>query len=209
MPYRLLRPVHVERGRTYPLLVIFHGSGAIGTDNTSQIGALAKQWASPSMREQYPAFVLIPQFRERSANYIDNVSHGTPLLDEAMALIEETIATLPVDRSRVYAIGFSMGGSAVWNAITLRPGLFDAAVSVAGVPNRAAFAHLGDTRLLLVHGEADTENPYVAARAAYDVAPQERVEFWSYPGLAHEFPQELLTSDKLARWLWNAGVPAG
>ena len=33
LPYRVLRPSRLQEGRSYPLVVQFHGSGGIGTDN--------------------------------------------------------------------------------------------------------------------------------------------------------------------------------
>jgi predicted peptidase len=203
LPYRLLRPAEVRAGELYPLVVIFHGSGAIGTNNVDQLGPFAKSWATPAMRARHPAFVLVPHFATRSAVYTPEGSHPTDSLRNALRGIDELQRTLPIDPHRIYAAGFSMGGSAVWNAIALRPGLFSAAVIVAGVPNRDALAVLGQTRLLLIHGDADTENPYAAARAAYEAAPKDRVAFWRYRGLGHEFPLELITSTKLADWLFR------
>lgn len=205
LPYRLLRPSHIERGRTYPLIVLFHGSGAIGTDNVSQIGPLAKSWATPAMRERHPAFVLVPQFAGRSAVYRDAgtpaaTSTGTKLLDAALALVDETVRTLPIDERRICAIGFSMGGSAVWNALALRPDRFAAAVAVSGVPNAAALRR-GRTRLLLVHGDADEENPFAATLGVYDSRWTRRVELWQYRGLGHEFPPDLIVGTELADWL--------
>lgn len=203
MQYRLLRPADSVAAKRHPLVVIFHGSGAIGTDNVSQIGPFAKSWATPAMRSRFPAFVLVPQFSTRSAVYDNGSSTATPALHTALALVEQLAAELPVDRTRVYAVGFSMGGSAVWNALALKPSLFTAAVSVAGVPNRDALARLGSTRLLLVHGDRDEENPYAAARAAYEAAPAGRVELWQYAGMAHEFPQDLIVEPRLAAWLFE------
>jgi predicted peptidase len=202
LQYRLMAPPRVIAGQSYPLVVVFHGSGAIGTDNLAQIGPLAKSWAAPERRAQFPAYVLIPQFSQRSAIYANGSSTATPQLHVAFALVEQMKRELPVDASRIYALGFSMGGSAVWNALALKPGLFARAVSVAGVPNRDALAVLGDTRFLLVHGDADIENPYTDARAAYEVADKSRVDFWTYPGLGHEFPQELIATPRLAEWLF-------
>lgn len=205
IPYRLLRPRPIEPDRTYPLVVIFHGSGAIGTDNVSQIGPLAKSWATPAMRERHPAFVLVPQFSGRSAVYRDAgtpnaTSSATNLLRAALMLIDEMVRTLPVDEQRVSAIGFSMGGSAVWNALVLRPELFASAAIVAGVPNPEAL-HRSSTRLLLVHGDADEENPFSAALRAYEQAGSRRIEFRQYRGLAHDFPPDLIATDALKEWL--------
>ena len=57
LPYRLLAPASMEPGRRYPLVVQFHGSGAIGSDNRAQIeGDLAaRAWAVPVLRARYPA----------------------------------------------------------------------------------------------------------------------------------------------------------
>jgi predicted peptidase len=206
IPYRLLRPSNVEPGRTYPLVVIFHGSGAIGTDNVSQVGPYAKSWATPLMRERYPAFVLVPQFSSRSAVYTGTgaatTSQPTDLLREALVAIEDVKRTLPIDPRRVYAVGFSMGGSAVWSSLVLRPDLFSAAVSVAGVPT-PELRTLGRTRLLLVHGDADDENPFDAALAAHEALAPRQVEFWRYEGLGHEFPLDLLVGTGIAEWLFR------
>src|ERR1700754_4600631 len=71
IPYRLLRPLTTHKDKTtkYPLVLILHSSGAIGTDNTSQLGILAKLWAQPAIRNKYPAYVVAPQFSRRSSNY--------------------------------------------------------------------------------------------------------------------------------------------
>ncbi|HEX9983964.1 MAG TPA: alpha/beta hydrolase-fold protein [Thermoanaerobaculia bacterium] len=201
LPYRLLRPP--ADGRPYPLVVIFHGSGAIGTDNRSQIGPVAKNWASDAVRRAYPAYVLVPQMPSRSADYVDDAtigrrSVGTETLTATLDLVEMVRGRERVDR--LYAIGFSMGGSAVWNALRWKPGLFSAVVIVAGVPNPDALALLGNTRVLLVHGDADTENPFAAAWATYQLAPR-KLELWRFRGVEHEFPRQLIGTTELAEWL--------
>jgi predicted peptidase len=209
--YRLLRPSSIVEGRRYPMVVIFHGSGAIGTDNTSQIGPLAKSWATPLMSSRYPAFVLVPQFSDRSSVYegmpeASATSRPTQSLRDALELIVSLHSELPVERRKVVAIGFSMGGSAVWNALVLKPGLFSSAAIVAGVPNRDALSRLGSTRLLLIHGDADRENPFAAALAAYRAAPKHKVEFWQYESLGHDFPADLIAGTDLAEWLLRTGA---
>lgn len=197
LPYRLLRPA--GRG-PHPLVVLFHGSGAIGNDNRSQIGAVARSWATDDARGRYPAFVLVPQFPARSSNY-SPYAQGTELLRAALELVHHIRETENVDAKRVYAMGFSMGGSAIWNALEWEPGLFARAAIVAGVPT-ADLPNLDQTALLLVHGDQDVENPFTLAWNAHLRAP-DRIEFWRYPGLAHEFPQELIDSDRLRDWLFR------
>lgn len=205
LPYRILRPSARAGAGPFPLLVIFHGSGAIGTDNLAQVGPLAKHWATAETQSRFPAVVLIPQFPARTANYAPGAdglprSQPTPELIAGLELVEHARATERV--REVFAIGFSMGGSAIWSALVLKPSLFDAAAIVAGVPNPDAFRSLHGRRVLLVHGDADRENPFDAAWAAYQHAGGQ-MDFWRFSGLAHEFPGSLIVSDDLARWLWK------
>jgi predicted peptidase len=205
LPYRLLRPAGGPADGPYPLVVIFHGSGAIGTDNRSQIGAVAKSWATDDARRELPAFVLVPQFPARSANYTigaDSLpySEGTALLGAGVELIHHIRATENVDRERTWAVGFSMGGSAIWNVLRGEPGLFARAVIVGGVPAADAVRAIGNTRVLLVHGDEDTENPFAAAWNVY-LASNGTIDFWRFPGLGHEFPPELITSGRIREWL--------
>lgn len=207
VPYRLLRPASIEPGVTYPLVVVLHGSGAIGTDNVSQVGMLAKSWATPAIRSRYPAFVVVPQFARRSAEYRDRgtpaaSSTATSTIHAGVALIDELVAALPVDRQRVYAAGFSMGGSTVWHMLALRPDLFAAAIAVAGVPPADALVP-PRTRLLLIHGDADTENPFSAASRAFEQSRHRAIELWQYRGRGHEFPAELLVGTTIADWLFQ------
>jgi predicted esterase len=134
------------------------------------------------------------------------VSRPLPPLAAALELLDSLRRALPVDTMRVYAVGFSMGGSSVWHALLGRPTVFAGAVSIAGVPPDAAnLRQLPRVPLLLLHGTADTENPYAAARGAYEsLSPTERhdVEFRAYPGLGHEIPPDVLAGDWWREWLF-------
>ena len=137
LPYRILPPRHVRAGQRYPLVLQFHSSGGIGTDNAAQLDRLARSWAMPATRERYPAYVLVPQFAGRSANYgpaaADQAATAAPALHAALALVRHVATTHRVDTSRIYAVGFSMGGSAAWLSPTLAPGQFAAIVPIAGI----------------------------------------------------------------------------
>lgn len=110
--YRLLKPRnHVNKtNQKYPLVVIFHGSGAIGKDNEKQLGLLAKLWALPKIYKKYPAFILVPQFSSRSSNYSMDLKRdvlvSTPQsnLNLALGLIDSLTNHLNIDKKRIYAI---------------------------------------------------------------------------------------------------------
>jgi predicted peptidase len=211
LKYRLLPPLRVVRGRRYPLVVLFHGSGEMGGDNLKQVDRFPKAWARPGIRRAFPAYVLVPQMPERSANYTappeapGRASVPAPPLFAALELVDSLRAALPVDSARVYAAGFSMGASTVWNAVALRPHLFAAAIPIAGVPPRGRNDALARTPLWIIHGNRDTANPIGPDREIYPVlarTPGARVRFWEYDGGAHRVPPDLLASDAFARWLF-------
>jgi poly(3-hydroxybutyrate) depolymerase len=214
--YRLLPPENPRPGRRYPLVVVFHGSGEIGTDNEKQLDRFPRAWARPEIRRDYPAYVLAPQMPERSANYTAGPESaarasvpGRPLF-ATLELIDRLRAELPVDSSRVYALGFSMGASTTFQALALRPELFAAAIPVAGVPDVAQAERMARTPLWIIHGNSDEANPIGPGRAALPVlqaVPGARVTFWEYDAGEHRVPVDLLSSDAFPRWLWTHRKP--
>jgi predicted peptidase len=217
LPYRLLEPPDSTRGGRHPLVLVLHGSGAIGTDNQAQLGAFARAWARPELRQRFPAYVVVPHFAERSAVYAPDArdgllaSRGTPALTTALSLVDHLAATRPVDARRVYVVGFSMGASAAWHALLLRPGRFAGAVAIAGVPpERAAAPALARTPLLVVHGAADPENPDEPAAAMYravTAAGSRRVRFWELQGPGHCVPAGIMADTSWREWLFSQRLP--
>jgi predicted peptidase len=212
LPYRLLAPTRPAPPGGYPLVVILHGSGAIGADNQAQIGALAKAWALPQVMAEFPAYVVAPQFPARTADYAPGPdgalqSHANPPLQAALALVDELAARYRIDRRRIYVTGFSMGASGVWQALLTRPGLFAAAVPVAGIaPPRAEAVRLKQVPLLVVHGDADKENPPesdLAMVQALRATGNDRVELVMYAGLEHEIAPEILYGRWWRKWMFE------
>lgn len=210
LPYRILPPRHVRAGQRYPLVLQFHSSGGIGTDNAAQLDRLARSWAMPATRERYPAYVLVPQFAGRSANYgpaaADQAATAAPALHAALALVRHVAATHRVDTSRIYAVGFSMGGSAAWLSPTLAPGQFAAIVPIAGIapPNTAASAYT-HVPVLAMHGDTDKENPITADRRFVRVlrARGGQAVLREYHGLAHQPPADIVPGTWWRDWLFQ------
>lgn len=210
--YRLLRPQQVDKEKRYPLVLVLHGSGVEGTDNSRQLGILPKLWARPEIRAQYPAYVVVPQFPRRSSNYSlnaqKNVLASVPdiCLNTALQLVDSLKKALPVDDRKIYVMGFSMGASSTINSLELQQGLFAAAVAISGIP---AFEHintLATTPLWIIHGNADQENPFASDSLLYKelVALHHRhLRFWEVDQLDHQVYSELYTSDIIPRWLFS------
>ncbi len=210
LPYRLLAPLSPRAGETYPLVVQFHGSGGIGTDNVSQLDRLARSWAMPDVRQRYPAYVLIPQFPVRSANYgphtPEQESAPSAALGAALELARDFATGHPVDRSRIYAVGFSMGGSAAWLAPSLAPTLLAAIVPVSGIaPGNSLASLYRDFPVLVLHGNADSENPIMADARFFNAITTSggrRIRFREYAGLDHQPPGDIHPGFWWRDWLF-------
>jgi predicted peptidase len=209
--YRLLVPSHASPGKHYPLVLQLHGSGGVGTDNVKQLDRLARSWAMPDVRERYQAYILIPQFPTRSANYgpptaAQHAEHSAAL-DAALELVEAFVLDHPVDRSRIYAVGFSMGGSAAWLSPSLRPGLFAAIVPLSGIAPENSFAPLfKHLPTLVIHGNADTENPIAAdLRFVHEIERMggRTIRFREYEGLDHQLPEDIYPGYWWRDWLFD------
>ncbi|WP_430390473.1 dienelactone hydrolase family protein [Dyella sp. 20L07] len=209
--YRLLAPSHLKAGITYPLVLQLHGSGGIGDDNVSQLDRLAKSWAMPEVRERYQAFVLVPQFPIRSANYgpaaPDQKSVPSKALNSVVELVRDFSAHHPVDRSRTYAVGFSMGGSAAWLAPTLDRSLFAAIVPMSGVaPDDSLASIYRNLPILVIHGDSDEENPITSDRRFYESIKGvggRKITLRVYEGIDHQLPGDIYPGFWWRDWLFE------
>jgi len=205
LPYRLLRPQQ-PAGQRFPLVIMLHGSDKIGTDNEGQLADLALAWALPANRQQFPAFVAVPQFPGRTSNYDLSLSDhllashpASPLLP-LFDLVDQLTATFPIDPNRVYLVGFSMGGSGAWQSLLIQPEKFAAAVILSGTPpDRILASRFRRSPLLICHGDADPENPYAAALAMFEaIGPDSEARFRTYTGMVHTAPPDI--ADPASTW---------
>lgn len=206
--YRLFKPNHKSEDK-YPLVVVYHGSGAIGTDNNAQLGLLHKLFASPDIQSKYPAFVLAPQFPTRSSDYKTDTgrkvlySTPRPCLNEVFQLIDSLKSNLNIDSKRIYVVGFSMGGSTVINSLSSRPDLFAAGICVAGIPQFDQSQVLKTIPIWLIHGIDDTENPIHSDEVLYKEIG-DNIRFWKLKATTHDNVfSSLIQGETLPKWLFK------
>src|SRR5687768_15353959 len=137
MPYRLLKPVNPGVKEVYPLIIFLHGSGERGTDNEAQITHITDLVLDSKYRGKYPCYVLAPQCPKREM-WAEHNSDGsirkepTAPMTLVIELIDKIMKEFPVDPSRIYVTGVSMGGFGTWDLLARFPNKFAAAVPVCG-----------------------------------------------------------------------------
>lgn len=206
--YRFLKPNNLDKTKKYPLVVVFHGSGAIGTDNFSQMGVLSKMWLLPENREKYPVYVLSPQFPVRSSNYhLDETrnvkaSESNEYLDLVLNSLDSIIVKENIDRDRIYVMGFSMGGATTMNAISKRPDLFAAAINVSGISEFDKMDQLTKMPIWIVHGSLDTDNyPESNFKFFEEMKTKGKVFLWEYKDKYHNNILSAELVEQIPIWL--------
>jgi predicted peptidase len=217
LPYRFLKPEKIEPGETYPLVLFLHGAGERGADNTQQIVYFAAELIKPENRQKQPCFVVCPQC-PTECRWVEvdwgRASHTMPEkpsvpLGLALELVDKLAAEMPVDRSRIYVTGLSMGGFGTWDAIQRRPGFFAAAIPICGGGDAAEAPKLKDLPLWAFHGDQDasvmpsrTTTMIEAIRQAGGL-PKMTI----YPGVPHNSWDRTYANPEVWAWLFAQKRP--
>jgi predicted peptidase len=214
MPYRLFRP---SASGKLPLVLYLHGSGGLGDDNQKQLGLGnvfgTRVWLLPQNQKNFPCYVLVPQTDTGWAHY--DLSHEAegkvgllPGLGEGARLALEIVDLLcrefPIDGSRIYVTGQSMGGAGTWHMTAQRPKLFAAAVPLCGSPTaEKPVASIG-TPLWCFQGAADRSVPVSLSRdriAALRKAGGHPL-YTEYDGVDHNVWEWAYTEPELIKWVF-------
>jgi len=125
IPYQLFVPDTLETGKKYPLILALHGSNRRGDNNMHvEISPDLWSWARDEIQQDHPCFVLAPQCPEKKA-WLE-IYHAVGSIIDTLNLL------YPVDSTRIYVTGYSLGGVGSWVYVLKNPLRFAAAVPCAG-----------------------------------------------------------------------------
>ena len=223
MPYRLFTPARLEPGRTYPLIVFLHGASGSGSDNAKQLeggnlfGSLV--WALPENQARHPVFVLAPQSDWNWPCTIFDPKNPPKVAADiklcppgalgigarlAFEVIDGLLDSVPIDRSRVYVTGHSMGGAGTWHTIAQRPRFFAAAVPVCGRAHPETAPLVKDVPIWNFHGAKDEVEPVASSRVMIAALRNAggHPRHTEYPDLGHDVFAWVYTEPALVEWLF-------
>jgi len=169
LPYRFFEPSLPNKSdKKLPVILYLHGESECGTENESQLVTTecATIWVEPDHLAKNPVYVLAPQIPKGSDWKTE------PVYSNVLSLLKQFIANHPdIDSKRIYIVGFSMGGSGVWNLILKNPIMFAAALPISGntdayLGNSSAFEALKNMPVLVVHSMDDQVSPVSGANNA-------------------------------------------
>jgi predicted peptidase len=150
LPGRLYVPPEAASDPTTPrpFILFMHGGGESGTNNTSQINVNIDNLLAEAKRRG--AFLYAPQ--------TTNNWSSAALTTNVMTMVGQAEATQNVDEQRVYVTGLSNGGGGTWNIASRYPGVFAAALPIAGVTPASDFvaSRLVNEAVWAFHARNDT-----------------------------------------------------
>lgn len=125
-PYRFRR---APGGEKQPLVVYFHGAGAMGSENIRQY---VEYLSIARYLRGHNCNILLPQCPE-GLNQNDEFPQMERYIDAVDALIWRLDKRNPIDLNRIYCIGTSLGGSMVWEMAYRHPRRIAAGLAVMGI----------------------------------------------------------------------------
>jgi predicted peptidase len=192
--YLLYLPAGIE-SRSWPLILYLHGRSLSG-DNLS----LLTRYGLPDRLqddEGFPFIVVAPQV-PAGQSWTDT--------DRLTALVRDVAAKYPVDRTRIYLIGYSMGAGGVWREAIAHPDLFAAASPAAAwtpEPSEEIASALEDLPIRIYHGTADEVAPFARAEAMAEALDRAGIDvtFTVFQGADHGELTHIYKDDELYGWL--------
>lgn len=217
--YVLLPPKNVVAGRTYPLVFFLHGAGERGSDPEKLLVHLPPLMATEAYREKYPCYFIAPQCREDDYwarihwRDLDAKMADEPgsMLKMAMAVLDKSLADLPIDRRRIYLTGLSMGGFGSWEWAIREPSRFAAVVPICGGGDPTLVKRIADLPLWAFHGADDPVVPVLHTRRMIEALRKVGGEpkYTEIPKVGHaSWTPAYAESSGLFDWMFQQSRPA-
>jgi len=136
--FLLHRPAgHVGIGRAWPLLLYLHGRGEVGIGRTS-LQRVKTKGSPPHLATlgKLEGFVVVSPQNPMDPTIVAKTDRAwEPAASRLAGLMRELLRRkeLGIDRQRIYAIGYSMGGKGLVHLVSILP-LFAAWVAVDSQP---------------------------------------------------------------------------
>ncbi len=194
MGYLLYLPKKTWKAKAkWPLILYLHGKSLRGND----LNRITKYGLPQRLLKDkgFPFIVICPLLPD-GQRWTDTRALAS--------LVNEVCRKYPVDRTRIYAMGFSMGASGVWRVAHDYSKMFCAIVSVGGLYEKplASDRKMNSIPVWMIHGTQDTEASEQSAKQVFDTLIKNggSGQFTALAGKGHNIPFVFNQSD-LYHWL--------
>lgn len=207
MCFRMKSPETIEEGKTYPIIIFLHGKGDGGTDNSKHMYRSLIDSIAKYVKED--CFVMLPQ----AANDLDWTQVGGKNRDRGMsnlynACLDAVLQQFPIDTSRLYLTGMSMGGNGTMYQAFTHPKKYAAVMALCGYYD----GYVTDTEVLkdlpiwLSHSKNDKTVSSENSTRLYDQlieSGNSDVHLTMYEGDHHDITSLFYNQAQVWQWLMS------
>lgn len=211
-PFQLLLPTCPIDGPS-PLVVFLHGAGERGSDNSKQLTWLPLAMAGEPMRSEFPCHLLAVQcptdekwvdvpWGDKSPSALPEAPSRA--MRAVIAAIEQVERDKPIDASRVYLTGLSMGGYGAWDLAMRMPEKFAALAPVCGGGDPTKAVLLRDVPVWIWHGDKDAAVPVERSRQMAEALKSvgSSARYSELPGVGHDSWRQAYAPDGAVAWMF-------
>lgn len=215
LPYRIYIPEDYSEKYAYPVVVVLHGAGERGTDNTNQLNNLVPNLFNRTTSPFYQAIVIFPQCPAdtqwvntpwANGNYkVDRVPISKPL-QATVELLDSLLEEYSINPNRQYVMGLSMGGFGTWDLLMRYPDRFAAAIPYCGGADTSKAASLVNIPIHTFHDTTDGVVPCSGTQAmveAIKAAGGTLIEYTETSRYGHDVWSPGSRDLALFRWLFE------
>jgi len=117
------------------------------------------------------------------------------------------LSPLPIDKARLYCVGYSMGGFGTYHLINTEPRLFAAGVAVAGCTGPETASTFKKVPLWLFHAADDAVVDVKYSRALAEALKRAKdCKYTEYPTGGHGVVGKAFENEEMHTWLFAKGV---
>ena len=215
LPFRVLYPDNYSKNKNYPLVLFLHGSGERGSDNEAQLVHIASSFMTDEYQSKYPSIIIFPQCAKDDRWAPVEIINGQwtigdsmnpkPSLQAVIEMLDQFIIDNPVDRSRMYLGGLSMGGFGTLDLLNRRPNMFAAAIPICGGGNKRYTYKYEHVPIWMFHGAKD---PVVPVSLSREMSDEFRIrdmdyKYTEYPEGGHDIWNKAWSEPGLLPWIFS------
>lgn len=204
LPFALYGTKDLDASKSYPLVLALHGKSQ-NDENGKQVGGWMKSFLKEDRFTKNPCIIVAPLCYQPYGGTGGGWSDKPGV--EAVSLVKELLKSLPIDKARVYCVGYSMGGFGTCHLINTEPRLFAAGVAVAGCTGPDTAKTFKKVPLWLFHAADDATVPVKYSRDLAEALKREKdCKFTEYPDGGHGIVGKAFEEEEMHTWLFAKGA---
>lgn len=214
--YRLLFPKNYDSTKKYPLVLFLHGAGERGDSSLTvkHIGIWALQEKN---RDKYECFVLVPQCEKNNkwvevdwaADFHTQPKEMSKYMNLTVQLLEKIEKELPIDSTKIYLTGLSMGGYGTWDLAARFPKKFAAIVPICGGADEKTAHSLKAMPIWVFHGALDqtvkTKRSQTMVEAIKKTGNKD-IYYTEYAKIQHASWKPAYEDERMWKWLFEKSL---